>query len=127
MPRGGVREGAGRKPNTPNKASQKRQEDVAKTGVTPLAYMLKIMRDDEAPEERRDEMAKAAAVYVHPRLSSVETNDVTPRRSSDQIDARIRQLLADRDKGGASESPGGTGADSGGDETVPTVPGHGTA
>jgi hypothetical protein len=41
---GGAREGAGRKRNVPNKASQKRQAEVARTGETPLAYMLWVMR-----------------------------------------------------------------------------------
>src|SRR5271169_6629090 len=73
MPRGGARAGAGRKAGVPNKASQKRQAEAARTGELPLAYMLRIMRDEAAPQKRRDEMAKAAALYVHPRLSSVET------------------------------------------------------
>jgi hypothetical protein len=30
------------------------------------------MRDAGAPDERRDEMAKAAAPYLHPKLSSVD-------------------------------------------------------
>jgi hypothetical protein len=34
--------------------------------------MLKIMRDPEADDDRRDEMAKAAAPYVHPKLASVQ-------------------------------------------------------
>jgi hypothetical protein len=34
--------------------------------------MIRVMRDETAPVERRDEMAKAAAPYVHPRLAAVE-------------------------------------------------------
>jgi hypothetical protein len=34
--------------------------------------MLAVMRDLNEPPERRDEMAKAAAPYMHPRLASVE-------------------------------------------------------
>jgi hypothetical protein len=34
--------------------------------------MLKILRDETADPLRRDDMAKAAAPYVHPRLSSIE-------------------------------------------------------
>lgn len=41
-------------------------------GITPLEYMLKILRDETADPLRRDDMAKAAAPYVHPRLSSIE-------------------------------------------------------
>lgn len=74
MPRGGPRPGAGRKAGTPNKASQARQAQVAATGETPLDYMLSVMRDEYASKERRDEMAKAAAPYVHPRLVSKDVN-----------------------------------------------------
>jgi len=39
----------------------------------PLDYnMIRIMPDESAPAERRDEMAKAAAPYVHPKLAAIE-------------------------------------------------------
>jgi hypothetical protein len=34
--------------------------------------MIRIMREESAPAERRDEMAKAAAPYVHPKLAAIE-------------------------------------------------------
>lgn len=34
--------------------------------------MIRVMRDESAPDGRRDEMAKAAAPYVHPRLAAIE-------------------------------------------------------
>jgi hypothetical protein len=40
--------------------------------LSPLAYMLAVMRDPEADSKRRDDMAKTAAPYVHPRLTSVD-------------------------------------------------------
>ena len=72
MSRGGNRPGAGRKPGVPNKASIERQKKVAATGITPLDYMLKVMRNPKADGARRDEMAKAAAPYVHPKLASMQ-------------------------------------------------------
>jgi hypothetical protein len=72
MPAGGKREGAGRKPGVANKASIERQAEVAASGITPLEFMLAIMRDETADEARRADMAKAAAPYVHPRLAAVE-------------------------------------------------------
>jgi hypothetical protein len=68
MAAGGKRPGAGRKPGIANKASIARQAEVAASGETPLDYLLRVMRDEEA---RRD-AAKAAAPYVHPRLAAVE-------------------------------------------------------
>lgn len=72
MPRGGKREGAGRKKGTPNKTNAERQAEIAASGITPLDYMLKVMRDEKADERRRDDMAKAAAPYAHPKLAAIE-------------------------------------------------------
>ena len=72
---GGARPGAGRKPNSPNKASIERQAQVAATGETPLDFMLRVMRDPEATPAQRQDMAKAAAPYVHPRLSTLEVGN----------------------------------------------------
>lgn len=69
---GGARPGAGRPKGSANK---KTQEIIAKAmadGITPLEYMLGVMRDVSADEGRRDEMARAAAPYIHPRLQAVE-------------------------------------------------------
>jgi hypothetical protein len=49
----------------------KREAVVAQSGVTPLEYMLRIMRDPRASKERRDDMAKAAARFVHPILGAI--------------------------------------------------------
>lgn len=54
MTRGGKREGAGRKPGVPNKANQRRQALVARTGDTPLDVMLKNMRRAQAEAEEAD-------------------------------------------------------------------------
>jgi hypothetical protein len=37
----------------------------------PLAFMLKVMRDEAEPKERRIEMAIAAAPFCHPRLNAI--------------------------------------------------------
>jgi hypothetical protein len=70
--RGGKREGAGRKAGVPNKSNQALRAEIAETGETPLQYMIRVMRDDEAETPRRDEMAKSAAPYVHNKLAAVE-------------------------------------------------------
>lgn len=72
---GGYRPGSGRKKGVPNKATQKRADVARKAldgGLTPLAYMLKAMRNPKLEPTRRDDMAKAAAPYVHPRLGAIE-------------------------------------------------------
>lgn len=69
---GGKRAGAGRPKGSPNKASIARQAEITASGLTPLDWMLTVLRDTSQPFERRDDMAKAAAPYVHPRLSSIQ-------------------------------------------------------
>lgn len=69
---GGARPGAGRKAGVPNKRTREVVENARKGGILPLDYMLKVMRNPKAPEVRRDEMARAAAPYVHPRLQAIQ-------------------------------------------------------
>jgi hypothetical protein len=38
-------------------------------GIMPLDYMISVIRDPDATQERRDRMAIAAAPYCHPRLT----------------------------------------------------------
>jgi hypothetical protein len=38
-------------------------------GIMPLDYMISVIRDPTATQERRDKMAIAAAPYCHPRLT----------------------------------------------------------
>ena len=56
------------KPVVQRKPRARRRKAVP-AGDTPLDYMLKVMRDDEADQKRRDEMAKIAASYVHQKPS----------------------------------------------------------
>ncbi len=62
----------GRKAGTPNKASAAKVAEVEASGLTPLDYMLNVMRDDAKPADVRLDAAKSAAPYVHPKLASVE-------------------------------------------------------
>ena len=76
MARGGSRPGerrGGRRKGTPNKDNAARAAEIAASGETPLEYMIRTMRDPAAKYERRDWAAGAAAPYVHPRLSQIES------------------------------------------------------
>lgn len=72
MARGGARKGAGRKVGSVTKRTREIAERAVTEGLTPLDYMLAVMRDEAADSARRDDMAKAAAPYIHPRLASTE-------------------------------------------------------
>lgn len=70
--RGGSRKGAGRKAGSLTKRTQ---EIVAKSvaeGISPLEYMLQVLRDEAADRDERMEAAKSAAPYIHPRLAAIE-------------------------------------------------------
>jgi hypothetical protein len=80
--RGGARKGAGRKPGSATKKTREIADKAMDSGISPLEYMLEVMRS-EAPESEdarvlvahqamRFEAAKAAAPYVHPRLAAIE-------------------------------------------------------
>jgi hypothetical protein len=71
---GGKRPGAGRKKGVPNKKTQAVLEKIAESGLTPLEYMLKVMRDEGEDSHRRLTAAQAAAPYVHAKLSSIEVS-----------------------------------------------------
>lgn len=66
--------GAGRKRGEPNKRTAEIQKAIEATGITPLEYMLGIMRNPLAEEHQRMDAAKSAAPYVHAKLSSIEMN-----------------------------------------------------
>lgn len=63
---------SGRKKGTPNRITLAKTAEIAASGLTPLDYMLSVMRDATAEDGRRDDMAKAAAPYVHSRLATTE-------------------------------------------------------
>lgn len=72
----------GRQKGVKNKASVAKAKAIADSGVTPLDFMLGIMRGecpagaDAAGQiafaAMRFEAAKAAAPYVHPKLANIE-------------------------------------------------------
>lgn len=80
--RGGRRTGAGRKPGSATKKTREIADRAAAEGITPLEYMLSIMRAEPRPDlgpkdwlaavTMRFEAARAAAPYMHPRLAAVE-------------------------------------------------------
>lgn len=72
MAQGGKRPGAGRPKGAPNKASVEREKKVKASGLTPLDFLLSVLRDENVPREERVDAAHKAAPYVHPKLASVE-------------------------------------------------------
>jgi hypothetical protein len=105
---GGAKPGerrGGRRKGTPNRATATRlarmetapfnQEIIEKAkadGVTPLNFMLAVMADSTVDFRVRCDMAKAAAPYVHPRLSAMMVREDKP---VDLSGARDQQEIYD--------------------------------
>lgn len=86
MPKGGPREGAGRKPGVPNKRTAEKTAAIEASGLTPLDYMMSLLRDEGNAPEVRFEAAKAAAPYVHAKLANVELNANVAFSHEDALD-----------------------------------------
>lgn len=72
MSRGGNRPGSGRPKGAMTKRTREIAERASAEGITPLEYMLNVLRDETMPAATRMDAAKAAAPYVHAKLASVE-------------------------------------------------------
>jgi hypothetical protein len=78
MAHGGRRAGAGRKPGSVTRKAREIADRSIELGLTPLEYMLILLRDERQDPDKRFEAAKAAAPYVHARLAAVEvTGEIT--------------------------------------------------
>lgn len=82
---GGRRPGAGRKAGSVNKKTRAIAEKAVNEGITPLEVQLETMRALWAEAKKGDTLdlekaieacaiAKDAAPYIHPRLSSIEAS-----------------------------------------------------
>lgn len=70
--RGGVRKGAGRKVGAATKKTREIANAVAEYGITPLEYLLSVMRNADTEPRERLAAAQSAAPYVHAKLASIE-------------------------------------------------------
>ena len=83
----------GRKKGTPNAKNAALIEAVERTGTTPLAHLLRVMRNPKAGQSERFEAAKAAAPYVHPKLAAIEHTG----KNGDAINLSLRVLFGKAD------------------------------
>ena len=100
MPRPkGMQKSGGRARGTPNRASQRRQAQVAASGLSPLDFLIATLRNESLDLPTRLEAARAAAPFVHPRLavidSTVRTESATPQLSEEERRQRARQAILD--------------------------------
>lgn len=75
MARGGKRQGSGRRKGQVSEKTALRTRvatEALQSGLTPLDYMLGILRDTKQDAKDRFAAAKECAPYLHPRLAAVE-------------------------------------------------------
>src|SRR5262245_2507760 len=68
------RKTGGRRKGSRNKISIARETEIASSGLTPLDYMLTVLRNPNEDPARRLDAAKSAAPYCHHRLTSSDHN-----------------------------------------------------
>ena len=93
---------SGRKKGSTNKRTLEIEQAIAAEGMTPLAFMLAVLRDPHSSDKDRQWAADAAAPYVHARRSSVESRNlnIAVDRDSDlnlmtqtELDAEADRLV----------------------------------
>jgi hypothetical protein len=72
MARGGKREGAGRKAGAVTLRTRETANKAMAEGLTPLEYMLTVLRNEAETPDNRRWAAEKAAPYVHAKLANVE-------------------------------------------------------
>jgi hypothetical protein len=85
----------GRRKGTPNRVTAATAAAIAASGLTPLDYMLGVLRDASAAPELRMAAAKASAPYCHPRLAATILID---GEAEDDIDGDRRFLEEGRNR-----------------------------
>ena len=89
MARGGKRDGAGRPAGAATKRTREVAEKATEEGITPLDFMLSVLRDETATMDNRMWAAEKAAPYVHAKLASVEVTGDPDKPLKHVIERRI--------------------------------------
>jgi hypothetical protein len=112
--------GSGRKKGSKNKRTKAKEAAIAASGLTPLQYMLAVLRDPRRHRLDRMQAAIAAAPFVHQRLAT--TTLQTPPGRPLQLESlpaepetigkyheRLAQIAADRAAVRPAKPVGGAG------------------
>lgn len=89
MANGGARPGAGRKPGAATAMNEEARKKALEGGMSPLEYLLGVMRDIRQDDARRLDAAKAAAPYVHARLANVAVAGEIDSKITVNINKRV--------------------------------------
>lgn len=75
----------GRQKGTPNKVTAKREQEISAAGLTPLDFMLNILRDEEREFEDRKWASQNAAPYCHSKLANIAVEHEVSERLYDWL------------------------------------------
>lgn len=64
----------GRGKGTPNVKTAEKVAAIEASGLTPLDFMLSVLRDENNDQATRLDAANKAAPYVHAKLASIDAN-----------------------------------------------------
>ena len=85
MTSGGPRAEAGRPKGSKTTKTRDIAVRAAAEGISPVEFMLNIMRDESADMERREAMAKACAPFCHPRLAYTTVKQTEKSPTPDEL------------------------------------------
>ena len=94
------RNGAGRKAGAVTTRTREIADKALSEGISPLDYMLQMLRDTNETQANRMWAAEKAAPYVHPKLAAVEHSGEVEHKHS-LTDMTDEQLAAIASGGGA--------------------------
>jgi hypothetical protein len=92
--RGGARKGAGRPSGVATKKTQEIANRAAAEGITPLEYLLSVLRDETLDRAARMDAAKSAAPYIHPRLAAVDVKNSDGSLKPEPVQTSVLAALA---------------------------------
>jgi hypothetical protein len=85
----------GRRKGSRNKASAQKAAAVAASGLTPLDYLLSVLRDEAVEPHVRLEAAKSAAPYLHPRLAPIGEHRAAVNVTANNAAVTTKQVMDD--------------------------------
>jgi hypothetical protein len=105
--RGGRRFGAGRPKGSRNRRTTEMLERVEREGLTPIDFLLGVMRNSELELRDRVNAAGVVCPFVHPRLSVLRTYIDPDRMTDAELSialARLEQRVAEIPEAERSDS-----------------------
>ena len=95
MPDDGAKRKPGRPPGSRTRKTAALLIEIERSGITPLAYMLDVLRDPKQEPAARMRAAESAAPYVHPKLAAITHSGTLELTKPDELtDAALAHIAA---------------------------------